>query len=176
MLSLTVRQQWIFEGIALEDTESVELMAKYLYAFDYSDASSPRGGPLAINTKMYLLANEYKMPDLASLALQKFKRVAQFLHSGEGFVAALKAIYDKRAITASDDQIRSLVVDLWLHNGPHLIAGPDRALLSRMVTTTPLFLMDLTMKCAKALDASTDGHTTAEHESYPRRNRDPVSF
>lgn len=161
----------------MQNQESINLLAKYLYTFDYCDAGSADEGPLTVNAKVHLLATDYRMPGLASLAIDKFKAAARDIPPAvDDLAAVLRAIYRTRIPTSVDDNIRSLAVDLCLHSGFELKAGLGKMSQSAIFKTMPMFVSDLVDKWTRSFQASTDGHTTAEHEGFPRRNRDPVSF
>ncbi|KAL8706227.1 MAG: hypothetical protein Q9201_000733 [Fulgogasparrea decipioides] len=100
----------------MDEKESalVDRLVHYFYHFYYDDMSeaqlsmSPEITPLALDTNIYTMGDEYNMSDIKRLAKAKFSRALPTGWNKEEFPKVIRTIYD--TTPASDCGLRDCLV------------------------------------------------------------------
>ncbi|KAF7196274.1 hypothetical protein HII31_02341 [Pseudocercospora fuligena] len=85
-------------SLPADDPRAVHAMLSFIYRCEYNDAEPKMGSkedmpPILFNLEVTVIADKYDLPELRSLALEKFMVRAQTDWRSHGFAMAVRAMY-----------------------------------------------------------------------------------
>lgn len=152
-----------------DDPNTVELMVKFFYTFNYETPLPTEVSSLGLHARVYTIADKYGVLELKSFALENFKNgLLVSNEDGKAMVEATHALAECNPPPTCDTALHDLMVKAWLHGGEDLLADIGEAeVLSLMEKVpwlaTPLAVLLLKHMNAKSLQLSCNNwHANSE--------------